>query len=476
MEIEIQQEINQLDTQVTTTITNAIQLIHHSVFEKGEKLSSKLHHQTTYLRKHLYRPNILLSAIDHHINHNSVLYSPLREYVISHFPSSHHEMNLLHRLTPLKPFVELPEGQLEVEEYILLLVIIASLDNDKKAEALFWGRVAVERADKMHISTDSLMAKIFFYYHRSAELCNVDVTNELLIHHTTATLRQASETKATITNLIVRGYLAANKYSLCEKFITKSVIGQNVSNQQQARYYYYLGRTQCINLKYTDAYQSLTTAVRKAPQLPKAFGFHVCVNKWLTLVQLLMGEIPKRNVFLQNDMLKAMLPYYRLTHAVQIGDLEEFRKVVDEFKDWFNEDKTMGIVTRIRQNVIKTAIRKIHTSYSVIGLKDIQQKLQLESVEDTEFIVAKCIQDNVIDAVIDHEKQIVIGNNTIDIYTTNEPQVVLEGRMKNIIDLQRDIENAMIFGEVSLKINKEGAYISVDTNDSGYAEDDKNHN
>ncbi|ELP88480.1 26S proteasome regulatory subunit S3, putative [Entamoeba invadens IP1] len=467
MEVEIQKGIDQLDSQVINTINSAIRLIEKSVTEKGEHLTNKLNRQTAWLRKHLIRPNILLTAVQEHVTKKSALFEPLKSFTVSHFPSSGNDMNILQPL-PVFEFDDiLAVGLLEKESFILLLVVIACLDSGKLAEGFFWAKKAISRASKLHISTDVLIAKLFFFFERSAELCNVDVTNELIVAHTTATLRQANETKATLTNLIVRSYLSTSQYSLCEKFITKSVINQCVSNQQQARYYYYLGRIQCINLKYSDAYESLTTAIRKAPQLPKAYGFHVCVTKWLSLVQLLMGEIPRRKQFLQSGMLNALLPYYRLTQAVQVGDLEEFRKVVEAFTDWFVEDKTNGLVTRIRQNVIKTAVRKIYVSYSRIGLKEIQKKLQLETVEDTECIVAKCIQDGVIDGVIDHDNQTLIGKNTLDIYTTNEPQIVMENRIRGCMQLQRDIEKSMIFEDNTKKVLESGAYFDVDLQDHG---------
>lgn len=45
----------------------------------------------------------------------------------------------------------------------------------------------------------------------------------------------------------------------------------------------------------------------------------------------------------------------------------------------------------------------INLSYSRISLADIAQKLQLDSAEDAEYIVAKAIRDNVIDATINHK-------------------------------------------------------------------------
>lgn len=47
------------------------------------------------------------------------------------------------------------------------------------------------------------------------------------------------------------------------------------------------------------------------------------------------------------------------------------------------------LIVRLRHNVIKAGVRMINLSYSRISLTDIAQKLQLDSPEDAEFIVAK---------------------------------------------------------------------------------------
>ena len=47
------------------------------------------------------------------------------------------------------------------------------------------------------------------------------------------------------------------------------------------------------------------------------------------------------------------------------------------------------LIIRLRHNVIKAGVRMINLSYSRISLTDIAQKLQLDSPEDAEFIVAK---------------------------------------------------------------------------------------
>ena len=50
----------------------------------------------------------------------------------------------------------------------------------------------------------------------------------------------------------------------------------NASNNQTARYFYYLGRIKAIQLEYSEAYGMLTQALRKGPEVgAKAFRIQV---------------------------------------------------------------------------------------------------------------------------------------------------------------------------------------------------------
>lgn len=101
--------------------------------------------------------------------------------------------------------------------------------------------------------------------------------------------------------------------------------------------------------------------------------------------------------------------------------MEKFRQLVNTFENVFKADKTLTLVQRLRHTVIKFGLKKINISYSKISLVDIRKKLSLDSVEETEHIVAKAIRDGVIDAVIDHDKQWISSLSHTDIYASNEP-------------------------------------------------------
>ena len=89
-----------------------------------------------------------------------------------------------------------------------------------------------------------------------------------------------------------------------------------------------------------------------------------------------------------------------------VGNLGKFTDTLSKYGEKFRADHTYTLIIRLRHNVIKTGIRMINMSYSKISLSDIAQKLQLDSPEDAEYIVAKAIRDNVIDATINHEQGI----------------------------------------------------------------------
>ncbi|KAK7854487.1 putative 26s proteasome non-atpase regulatory subunit 3 [Quercus suber] len=104
-------------------------------------------------------------------------------------------------------------------------------------------------------------------------------------------------------------------------------------------------------------------------------------------------------------MEKALRPYFELTNAVWIGDLELFRNVAEKYSNSFNSDQTHKLIVRLWHNVLRTGLHIIRISSSRIALTDVAKKLRLDSVNsvaDAESIVSKAIQDGAIDATIDY--------------------------------------------------------------------------
>ncbi|GAB1296782.1 26S proteasome non-ATPase regulatory subunit 3 [Apodemus speciosus] len=272
----------------------------------------------------------------------------------------------------------------------------------------------------------------------------------------TATLRHDADGQATLLNLLLRNYLHYSLYDQAEKLVSKSVFPEQANNNEWARYLYYTGRIKAIQLEYSEARRTMTNALRKAPQ-HTAVGFKQTVHKLLIVVELLLGEIPDRLQFRQPSLKRSLMPYFLLTQAVRTGNLAKFNQVLDQFGEKFQTDGTYTLIIRLRHNVIKTGVRMISLSYSRISLADIAQKLQLDSPEDAEFIVAKAIRDGVIEASINHEKGYVQSKEMIDIYSTREPQLAFHQRISFCLDIHNMSVKAMRFPPKSYNKDLESA-------------------
>ena len=96
-----------------------------------------------------------------------------------------------------------------------------------------------------------------------------------------------------------------------QKLVEKATFPESASNSEQARYLYYYGRIKAIQLEYTEALDYLVKSLRKAPG--SAVGFRQTVEKLRVTVELLLGNIPERQLFLQQANKEALAPYFELT-------------------------------------------------------------------------------------------------------------------------------------------------------------------
>jgi len=224
-----------------------------------------------------------------------------------------------------------------------------------------------------------------------------------------------------------------------------------------ARYHYYTGRISAVRLDYSNANTQLTLALRKAPSQQSALGFRQAVHKLGVVVQLLLGEIPERQLFRGQGLRHALAPYLELTQAVRLGNLTRFAATLEAHRNKFSADHTLMLIVRLRHNVIKTGLRTISLSYSKIPLEDVAAKLALDSREDAEFIVAKAVRDGVIEAVIDHSGGFMQSRETVDVYCTREPQAVYHQRINFCLDVHNQSVKAMRYPPKSYNQDLESA-------------------
>ncbi len=334
----------------------------------------------------------------------------------------------------------------EVDVYLSILCQVLLYDQEAFDKGTDFSDRLVEHIRTLNRRTlDSLAARVYFYYslfyEHTAPLppspasAVISIRQNLLTALRTATLRKDQDIQATVTTLLLRNYLSTSHISQADLLINHTSFPPAASNNQIARYLYYLGRIRAIQLNYSEAHDRLISATRKSPSSYTASGFYQASTKLLVVVELLMGDIPDRAIFRQPSLERAMQPYLEIVQAVNAGGLENFNNLVQKHNAAFRHDGTYTLILRLRQNVIKTGIRTMSLSYSRIRLRDIVLRLGLKSEESAEYIVGKAIRDDVIEATLDHEDGYMKSKDVGDIYATREPGDAFHDRIRACLAL-----------------------------------------
>ena len=343
----------------------------------------------------------------------------------------------------------------EVNFYLAILSVMLLTKQNRLRES---EEIAMELIMKPHSRTaQPLLAKMFYYLGLIYELkADYNVKN-FLVWYRGACLRHDTFSQAVLINVILRFYLLNDRVRLAKEFSEKSGFPETAGYPEIARNQFYLGKIKALTLNYVEAHGHLVQAARKAPE-NGANGFKLAVEKLRILVELLMGEIPLRKSLLG---MKGLLSYIEIIRAVRSGELEKFKAALNTHQSVFTEDMNYSLVIRLRHIVIKSGLKRINLAYSVISLEDIANKLGLKT-NDTEFIVAKAIRDGVIEATIDHENKVLRSKVLEDVYTTNDPQILLKKRIDFCIGLRNDTVKTMQFSQNKASANPKESNEEID--------------
>lgn len=384
--------------------SNAI-LIERAVSTMEPRFTNRVLRNLTALRKRL-DDKVLRDAIVELYPIESVVKRTLLSW-LPDAPATEQSMDIDPAPTPSRstsPSEPVPE----LEMYLRLLILYHLLKSSSTyGKAMELTSDTVQRLQSLNRRTmDPISAKLWFAIDRTYELVGelAEARPLFLAAQRTASLRHDDETQASLLNCLLHNYLKYSLYDQADMLVLKTTFPTSAGNPQYARYHYYIGRIRAVQLNYTAAHTNLQQAIRRAPPAKTAPGFYQAVHKLFAVVELLMGDIPERSLFRHPVLEKALSGYFDIVKAVRTGSLSQFQNTLSKHAAQFEADKTYTLIVRLRQNVIKTGIRRLSLSYSRISLRDICVKLHLDSEEDAEYIVGKAIRDGVIEGRIVHEK------------------------------------------------------------------------
>ncbi|KAJ7792424.1 proteasome regulatory subunit C-terminal-domain-containing protein [Mycena olivaceomarginata] len=229
-----------------------------------------------------------------------------------------------------------PEPVPEVDMYLrLLLMHHFEASPSTHTKAIDLAHQTVEKMQALNRrSMDPIAAKVWYALERA-----YDSAQSSRMHG------------PSLINRLLRSYLQYSLYDQADKLF--------------ARYHYYLGRIKVVQLNYSAAHANLQQAIRRAPphSLP---GILQAVHKLFVVVELLMGDIPDRGLFRHPVLEKALTPYFDILYAPARS--LSFQSTLARHAAHFEADRTFTLIVRLRQNVIKTGIRRLSLSYSRISL------------------------------------------------------------------------------------------------------------
>jgi 26S proteasome regulatory subunit N3 len=433
----------------TQEIKANIALIDRAINDLETRFTHRVLRSLTALRKRI-NDKVLRDAIEENYPRDSVVKNSLLSWLPPASPAEQSmevdatsEANATAPLPPLKPTSDpVPEAEIY---FRLLIIHHLHTSKDTYSKSIELSHETVDKMQSMNRrSMDPIAAKVWFAVERSYELGGelADARPMFLAAQRTASLRHDDDTQASLINRLLRGYLHYNLYDQADKLVSKTTFPASASNPQYARYHYFLGRIKAVQLNYTAAHTNLQQAIRRAPAAKTAPGFYQAVHKLFVIVELLMGDIPDRSLFRHPVLEKALSAYFDIVKAVRTGSLSEFQSTLNKHAVQFEADKTYTLIVRLRQNVIKTGIRRLSLSYSRISLRDICLKLHLDSEEDAEYIVGKAIRDGVIEGRIVHEKGWMECGSQKDGYGS-EASEVFGRRIGYCLDLHNESVKAM---------------------------------
>jgi len=284
---------------------------------------------------------------------------------------------------------------LEIFLFNSLIVITKLIDKKLYQEAnetlnYLLGFVNFSEQNSISHTIQYLRAKVYYLISLVAEKSGTykDIINELIQSYRRACLDLDEITQVTLINCIVRYYLRSNAVEQARNFLSKIKFHENISTHEDARYLFYLGRINAIQMNYSEAFKNLTNSLRKAPE-KTADGFKIIVQKLLIIVEMLMGEVPDLASFYNLSFASSLISYLDLIKAVKKGDLSEFKNVLVKYESTFTKDGNYTLIQRLRQVVIKIGLRKINLSYSRISFEKINEILNPEEENDIDLILSK---------------------------------------------------------------------------------------
>ena len=208
-------------------------------------------------------------------------------YLKPHFIFSSFKYNLAlpTNLEILPKLLDKTKNLPEIVGFIFLILVSKLIDKKYYEEAFKALDFLILYFKKnQSLTIQFLQSRAFYFLSLVSERLGKMETliKEYFSAYRSACIQMDEVTQVTLINCIIRYYLNNNAVEQARSFLSKIKYQENISTNEDSRYFYYVGRIEAIQMNYSDAYKHLNNSFRKAPE-KCAFGFKNVVTKLIII-------------------------------------------------------------------------------------------------------------------------------------------------------------------------------------------------
>jgi len=215
-----------------------------------------------------------------------------------------------------------------------------------------------------------------------------------------------------VVNQLFKTYFAVGKLHLLKpliRAIDACDIRDEFSLSQRVTYQYYVGRKALLDSNFALADEYLSFAYRNCH--PSSFRNRKLILVNLIAVKMLMGQIPKQELLMQNGLRE----YRAVVHAMKTGNIGLMDDALAKHEYFFVKSGTYLIIEKLKLVVIRQLFKKV---MKMAGHHQIQLQIFLDAInfaglpecdmEELECLMAGLISHNLIRGYISHQYKKVV--------------------------------------------------------------------
>ena len=149
------------------------------------------------------------------------------------------------------------QQSIEIYAFIFMILLTNLIDYKNFEEALSSVQnLIIFFKTNESLTINTLKAKAYYYLTLITEKLNIQdqIISELQEAYRTACIEMDFISQVTLINCIIRYYLNNKNVEMARSFISKTKYIENISSYEDARYLFYIGKIEAIQMNYSDCH------------------------------------------------------------------------------------------------------------------------------------------------------------------------------------------------------------------------------